>query len=109
MRSGARCRPCRRTIRRCSLPLVPDNIDDDPASIDWGPEANTTIDAPPIPEADTAKFKSLDWAIGREAGFDEGVTVVLRVLATELLAAGLTQADAGAIIRRIRLAALGRG
>jgi hypothetical protein len=77
--------------------------------LDWGPDANTTIDAPPVPEADTAKFRNLDWAIGREAGFDEGVTVVLRALVTELLAAGLTQADANAVIRRIRLAAMDRG
>jgi hypothetical protein len=90
-------------------PPVPKRHDDSDASIDWGPEANTTIDAPPIPEADTAKFKSLDWAIGREAGFDEGVTVVLRALVTELLTAGLSQADANAVIRRIRLAALDRG
>lgn len=84
------------------------NDPDDP-SIDWGPDALTDVDAHRAPEADTAKFRSLDYATGREAGYSEGVDRGLAATARELLGAGFTISQASAVVSRVERAALAAG
>ena len=84
--------------------------DSDPAILDWGPDALTAVDdRPPLSEADTAKFRSLEYATGREAGFSEGIDRVLVATARELLAAGFTAAQASVTVSRVEKAALRAG
>lgn len=84
--------------------------DDDPATIDWGPDADTSIDdRPPLLEADTAKYKSLEYAAGREAGFTEGVDLACAALIVELRRSGFSEAEVVRWQRRVRLLAWERG
>jgi hypothetical protein len=83
--------------------------DDDPAILDWGPDALTTVDQPHLPDVDTAKYKSLEYATGREAGFSEGVDRVLSATARALLAARFTVAQASVIVTQVEQAALRAG
>ena len=84
------------------------NDHDDPA-IEWQDDATTTVDHPPVPEADTAKFRSLDYAAGRECGFSWGVEAAGRALVEVLVKAGFTQAEARRWKVRVELAARERG
>lgn len=83
--------------------------DDDPA-IDWGPDAATSIDRhPPVPEADTAKFKSLEYAMGREAGFSEGIERVARAFQAEARRSGVDAAAIRRVVSAIRTGAIDLG
>lgn len=81
---------------------------DDPV-LDWGEQANTSIDAPRPPEVDTEKFRSLDYAMGRESGFTEGVDIAGAAIAAELLLAGFTPTETARWRNRITTAALAMG
>lgn len=78
----------------------PDAWDDEPTHLD---------ERPTLPEADTAKFRSLDYATGREAGYSEGVDRGLVATARELLGAGFTISQASAVVSRVERAALAAG
>ena len=90
--------------------------DSDPAILDWGEHANTTVDdpitvtaAPVLSLTETTPHRSLDYLTGREDGFSKGVAIVIEVLAIELRRAGLTDAESRPVCLRVRVRALDMG
>lgn len=97
------------------MPGDPDDSDDLPI-IDWGEQADTTLDGAPlepsapvtaphagVPPVDTAPHRSIDYLGGRETGYSEGLNAILVDLAAELRkVACLTETDVLVIVGRLR-------